>query len=257
MGVDYMDYIIVDPVVVPETGHQFFKEKLAILPNSYQVNESNRKTSQSTYTRQDMGLPEEGFVYCCFNNNHKILPEMFKIWMGLLNKTPGSVLWLLEDNPVASRNLRLEAERQGVQGDRLVFAKRTRIDDHLSRHVLADLFLDTLPYNAHTTASDALWCEVPVLTILGNAFAGRVAASLLTALNLEELICETIAEYEEKALDFALNPQKLADIRRKIAENKTTGALFNAELFTRKIEDLYTMMIKRRDAGLEPSMLSA
>jgi predicted O-linked N-acetylglucosamine transferase (SPINDLY family) len=253
MGVDYMDYIIADDVVIPEADYAFYGEKVVALPHSYQVNDAQRHISEAIYTRKDFGLPEDGFVFCSFNNVFKIVPEMFDIWMRLLQRVPGSVLWLLQDNPAAAANLRAEAERRGVAAERLVFAPRTVHADHLARHRAADLFLDTLPCNAHTTASDALWAGLPVLTCLGNTLTARVAGSLLTAMNVPELITATAEGYESLAFDLARNPARLAQIRRKLAENRQTAPLFNARLFTRHIEEAFTRMHERNQAGLAPA----
>ena len=180
-----------------------YAEKIAWLPHTYQANDAGRVIADRQFTRQEAGLPEAAFVFCCFNNNWKITPEVFDIWMRLLQQVDGSVLWLFEDNPSAGRNLRAEALKRGIAGERLVFAPRMNLPEHLARHRLADLFLDTLPYNAHTTASDALWAGLPVLTRLGDTFAGRVAASLLGAAGLPELITSTPEAYEELALRLA------------------------------------------------------
>lgn len=199
-----------------------------------------------------MGLPEEGFVFCCFNNNYKITPDMFDIWMRLLHKVADSVLWLLEDSPEAAKNLRKEAKARGIADNRLVFAPRIELGDHLARHRLADLFLDTLPCNAHTTASDALWAGLPLLTSLGETFAGRVAASLLDAIGLPELITHSHAEYEALALDLAADPRKLSLLRQKLAQNRTTHPLFNIQRFTKHIEDAYINMHTKSQAGILP-----
>ena len=184
LGVDYIDYIIADRTVIPTQHEPFYSERIAYLPDTYQANDDKRRISQNPLARRDCGLPEAGFVFCCFNNNFKIMPEIFSIWMRLLAAVEGSVLWLLQDNAAASRNLRREAKARGIAPERLVFAQRANLDAHLARHRLADLFLDTLPYNAHTSASDALWAGLPVITCLGGTFAGRVAASLLRAVGL-------------------------------------------------------------------------
>ena len=191
MAADYMDYLIADPILIPAEHRQDYTEKVVYLPDSYQPNDSKRAISNRAFTRAELGLPADGFVFCCFNNNYKITPDVFDCWMRILERVPGSVLWLLEDNPTAAANLRREAEQRGVAPERLVFGSRLPLSEHLARHRLADLFLDTLPYNAHTTASDALWTGLPVLTQLGDTFAGRVAASLLTAIGLPELITST------------------------------------------------------------------
>ncbi|MGZ3236829.1 MAG: O-linked N-acetylglucosamine transferase family protein, partial [Burkholderiaceae bacterium] len=193
-----------------------------------------------------------GFVFACFNNNYKITPDVFDIWMRLLSKIPNSVLWLFEGNTTAAINLRKEAEKRGIAGDRLIFAKRMQLKDHLARHKLADLFLDTFYCNAHTTASDALWAGLPVLTCVGQTFAGRVAGSLLNAIGLSELITETLEQYESLAFEFATNPEKLSAIKNKLSNNRLTSPLFDAALFTQHIEASYTKMMERLLVGLPP-----
>jgi protein O-GlcNAc transferase len=207
--------------------------------------------SDKVFSRSDCGLPSQGFVFCCFNNNYKILPGMFDCWIRILKQVNGSVLWLLDDNASASRNLRAEAVARGVSADRLVFAERVPLPEHLARHKSADLFLDTLPYNAHTTASDALWAGLPVLTCLGETFAGRVAASLLNAVGLPELITTRDA-YEQVAVDLAQHPEKFTTIKAKLAANRLTTPLFDTTLFTAHIEAAYTAMYERHQAGLAP-----
>ncbi len=255
MGADFIDYLIADSTVIPEESRQYFSEKIAYLPYSYQVNDRGRVISDREFTREEMGLPREGFVFCCFNNNYKITPATFDGWMRVLERVPGSVLWLLEDNPTAARNLRREAEQRGVEAARLVFARRLAPAEHLARHGLADLFIDTLPYNAHTTASDALWAGLPVLTCIGDAFAGRVAASLLHAIGLPELITTTAAEYEAMAIELATHPEALAALREKLARQRLSAPLFDTERFARHIEDIFTQMHERSLAGLAPDHL--
>ena len=203
MGMPYIDYIIADKTLVPQESQQYYTEKVVYMPNSYQVNDSKRQISDRVFTREELGLPEDGFVFCCFNNNYKILPTTFDIWMRLLEAVEGSVLWLLEDNPTAARNLQKEASARGVDPARLVFAKRMKLAEHLARHRHADLFVDTWPCNAHTTASDALWAGLPVLTYLGESFACRVAGSLLNAIDMPELMARTPEQYEAMALELA------------------------------------------------------
>jgi len=253
MAADYMDYIVGDDVVIPEAEYANYAEQVVALPSSYQVNDSQRKIADRTFTRAELGLPENGFVFCCFNNNFKILPDTFNIWMRILLRVASSVLWLFEDNPIAADNLRAQAARRGVAPDRLIFAPRVQLAEHLARHRAADLFLDTLPYNAHTTASDALWAGLPVLTCAGRAFAGRVAASLLTAVDMPELITTTMGDYEELAVALAKTPARLEALKRKLSANLRTTPLFDAGQFTRHIEEAYTRMHERRHAGLPPA----
>jgi protein O-GlcNAc transferase len=213
LGADYFDYIIADNVVIPPDHEAYYTEKVVRLPDAYQANDSQREVSDRVPTRAECGLPEQGVVFCSFNNAFKITPDVFDIWMRLLRETENSCLWLLDANVGAVRNLRDAAKARGVSADRLVFAPRTNVEDHRARHQLADLFLDTLPYNAHTTASDALWAGVPIVTRLGSTFAGRVAASLLTAIGLPELITRSPEEYEGLAriwrtIQLFLSPRK-------------------------------------------------
>ena len=250
MGADYMDYLIADKTLIPEQSQQHYTEKIVYLPNSYQVNDTKRQISDQVFTRKELGLPESGFVFCCFNNNYKITPDTFDGWMRILQQVSDSVLWLLEDNPTAADNLRREAQQRGVNPDRLVFAKRMPLPEHLARHRAADLFIDTLPCNAHTTASDALWAGLAVLTRPGEAFASRVAASLLSVVGLPELITSTQEEYETLAIELATNPERLAAIRQKLAHNRLTSPLFDAKLFVKHIEDAYTQMHERYLADL-------
>jgi predicted O-linked N-acetylglucosamine transferase (SPINDLY family) len=252
MGADYIDYIIGDRCVIPPEHHPGYAEKVVYLPDCYQVNDSKRRIAARTPTRAELGLPEKGFVYCCFNNNHKISPRVFDVWMRLLNKVQGSVLWLLEDNKTVARNLRQEAERRSIASGRVIFAPRVKMEEHLARQRLADLFLDTLPYNAHVTASDALWVGLPVVTHIGGAFAGRVAASLLNAVGLPELLTSSWEDYEALALKLATSPAMLADIRAKLALNRTTHPLFDTGRFRRHIESAYVTMWERYQRGEPP-----
>jgi len=255
MGADYFDYLIADPTLIPASQQNHYKEKIVYLPNSYQVNDAKRPIAETAYTRAEMGLPQNGFVFCCFNNNYKILPSVFDGWMRILKAVDGSVLWLFEANASAAANLRKEAQARGVNHERLVFAKKLPQSDHLARHRLADLFLDTVPCNAHTTASDALWAGLPVLTQIGGTFAGRVAASLLNAIGLPDLIASTPQAYEALAIDLAANPEHLALIKRKLSDNRLTSSLFNTQLFTKHIEAAYTAMHERYQAGLPPETI--
>jgi predicted O-linked N-acetylglucosamine transferase (SPINDLY family) len=252
MALPCIDYIVADKVLIPPESQKHYSEKVVYLPHSYQVNDSQRKIADQRFTRAELGLPEQGFVFCCFNNNYKIQPQTFDIWMRLLHAVPGSVLWLFEDNPTAAKNLRLEADHRGVDPARLVFAQRMQLPEHLARHRLADVFLDTLPYNAHTTASDALWAGLPVLTLIGQSFAARVAASLLQAMDLPELITHSEAEYESKALALARQPEQLQALKSKIERQRKTSPLFKGQLFAKHLEAAYEAMLERHRAGLAP-----
>jgi predicted O-linked N-acetylglucosamine transferase (SPINDLY family) len=252
MGANYIDYIIADKTLISPELQTCYSEKVIYLPYSYQVNDRKRLISDRKFTRQELGLPEYGFVFCCFNNNYKILPLTFEGWMRILRAVEGSVLWLLQDNSWAAENLKEEAEKQGVAPDRLVFAERLPLPEHLARHRQADLFLDTFPYNAHTTTSDALWAGLPVLTLMGGSFASRVAASLLNAIGLPELITSTQEEYEALAIELALNPKKLADVKLKLANNCLTAPLFDTPLFTKNLEAAYFKMMVRYQTDMMP-----
>jgi protein O-GlcNAc transferase len=256
MGADFIDYIIVDPFVVPTSRHAFFSERLVHLPGSYQVNDSKREVAGSVPSRRDCGLPAEGLVFCSFNNSYKITPAFFDIWMRLLRAVPGSVLWLLEANQLVKGNLRSEAEKRGVDGGRLVFAPVVALADHLARHAHADLFLDTLPCNAHTTASDALWAGLPLLTCSGDTFAGRVAGSLLKAVGLPELVTGSLEEYERAALALAQAPQSLTALRQKLTSNRDASSLFDLAKYTGHIEAAYARMWQNWRSGQRPSAFS-
>ncbi|WP_181850497.1 tetratricopeptide repeat protein [Thalassospira xiamenensis] len=240
LGTDFIDYVVADEVVIPKEYKDYYTEKVIYLPDSYQPNDNCREIADTVTTRADFGLPEDGFVFCCFNGNYKITPREFDIWMRLLNKVEGSVLWLFHSNDWAVKNLRGEAMARGVDPDRLVFAQRLREKEHLARHKHADLFLDTFNVNAHTTASDALWAGLPVITKPGKQFAARVAASLLHAVGMTELVAKSDEDYESIALDLALNPEKLAKVRRKLSDNRSTHPLFDSERYTRHLEAAYT-----------------
>jgi predicted O-linked N-acetylglucosamine transferase (SPINDLY family) len=255
-GAPFLDYIIADPWVVPEAMKAFFSEKVVHLPDSYQANDVFKGLPAPVPSRTEAGLPQAGFVFCCFNNPNKIRPHVFDVWMRLLRAVEGSVLWLLADGPESTANLQREAERRGVTAGRLVFAPRVGNAEHLARHALADLFLDTLPYNAHTTASDSLRAGVPIVTCAGGTFAGRVAASLLAAVGMAELVTHTLEEYEALALRLAREPEHLARTRAALAANLPTHALFDADRFRRSIEAAYLEMHRRYRAGEPPAAFS-
>jgi predicted O-linked N-acetylglucosamine transferase (SPINDLY family) len=255
MAMPTIDYLFADRIVVPPGAEDSYTEKIIRLPWSYQMNDRKRPEGQRVWRRQELGLPEGALVFCCFNNNFKILPETFARWMKILEAVPHGVLWLLEDNAPATRNLRAAARGHGVDPARIVFARRAPLDDHIARHRCADLFLDTLPYNAHTTASDALWAGLPVLTLAGRSFAGRVAASLLHAVGLPELVTHTPEQYEATAIGLARDPAALDAIRRKLAANRLTAPLFDTPRFTRDLEAAYRLVHTRRIQGLAPDHL--
>ncbi|MDH6258165.1 glycosyltransferase family 41 protein [Bradyrhizobium sp. BR13661] len=254
---EYMDYIMADRIVIPEDQRPCYAEKVAYLPHSYLVNDATLAISDLAVTRAEFGLPSHGVVFCCFNNAYKITPGVFDSWMRILDRVEGSVLWLSNDNPEATRNLQSEAVARRINAERLVFAERMPLlADHLARHRLADIFLDTLPYNAHVTACHALWAGVPVLTCLGETFAGRVAASLLQAIDLPELVTTTPQAYEALAIELAQQPARLKEIKRKLASNRLTTPLFDTRLATAHVEALLLKMYQRHSAGLPPDHIS-
>jgi len=254
MGADFIDYILADRFVIPEEHHPHYTEKVVYLPDTFQANDSRRRIAERTPSRAEAGLPQDGFVFCSFNNTYKFTPGMFDIWMRLLGRVEGSVLWLQQINATAAKNLRREALARGIDASRLVFAPRLpRLEDHLARYRLADLFLDTLPYNAQTTASDALWAGLPVITCLGTTFVGRVAGSLLNAIGLPEMVTNTLEEYEALALELATNRGRLADIKSKLAQNRCTYPLFDTDRFRRHIEAAYTRMWERYQRSEPPA----
>ena len=256
LGVPYMDYVIADQTVVPVNNQRFFSEKIVYLPDTYLPNDSKKIISDQHPSRTELGLPETAFVFCCFNNNYKIQPAMFASWMHILDKVPNSVLWLCSDHHDTVSNLKMAAEVHGIRVERLIFCKRTAsLADHLARHRAADLFLDTLPFNAHTTASDALWAGLPVLTCIGQTFVSRVAASLLRAVGLPELIAHSCEDYEALAINFALNPTTLQEIRRRLDKNRLTMPLFDTGQFTKHLEEAFSQMYSRYQADLAPDHL--
>ncbi|SEB19081.1 glycosyltransferase family 41 protein [Variovorax sp. YR216] len=252
MGADFIDYILADAVVIRPEEQRFYSEKVVRLPGSYQCNDELAEVAPCTSTRAQAGLPADGFVFACFNNNYKITPDVFEVWMRLLSAVPGSVLWLLEGHAGAPSSLAAEARRLGVDPSRIVWAKRSSHAEHLSRHALADLFLDTFHYNAHTTCSDALRAGLPVLTREGDTFAARVASSLLGAMGLPELVTHDVASYEARALELAGSSQQLAAVRGKLLQQREASGVFDARRFTRHFEAACEAMWARHVAGLPP-----
>jgi len=252
MGLDYIDYLIADPVLIPENTQDFYSEKILYLPN-YQANDSSRSISTRKLNRADVGLPEDAFVFCSLNNNYKITPTTFNCWMRILRQVENSVLYVYVDNDFAQSNLIQEAEKRGISSSRLIFTRRVALDDYLLRYKLADLFLDTHPYNAGTTASDALWVGLPVITYPGESFASRIATSILTAIDLPELITRNQLEYETLAINLAKNPEKLKLIKEKLARNRLTTPLLNTALFTKHLEMGFEAVMDRYCKGLPPA----
>jgi len=251
MGANYIDYLLADAVLIPESAKSFYTEKIVYLPG-YQVNDGQRQIADSLFTREQLGLPETGFVFCCFNNSYKITNTTFAVWMRILQIVEGSVLFLHADDEIVVRNLKNAATLAGVDANRLVFGQTLPLPEYMARYRLVDLFLDTLPYNAGTTASDALWAGVPVLTCIGATFAGRVAASLLTAIGLLELIATSYDQYIALAIKLATEPDSFAAIKSRLAENRLTTPLFNCQQFTFYLEEAYAVMYRRRQNELLP-----
>ena len=252
MGAPFVDYIISDSTVLTAADQANYSEKIIRLPHSYQPNDLKRAIATNPYERADFNLPSDHFIYCCFNNSYKIQPAVFDTWMRILRANKASSLWLLIENQSAIHNLKTAAEANGVDSARLIFASRIEPAEHLARHRLADLFLDTSPYNAHTTASDALWSGLPILTQIGETFAGRVSASLLYAIGIPELVVKTAADYETLAIELAQNFEKLSIIRDKLTLNRLSTPLFNSGLFARTIESAYQTIYARKQKGLSP-----
>lgn len=253
MGAPYIDYIVADELTIPVQDAGGYTEHVVYMPDTYQPNDERRGVDDHKPARKDAGLPATGFVFCCFNNNYKITPDVFDVWMRLLGMVEGSVLWLLEDNKSVKANLTAEAHKRGIAAERLIFAPRVSLADHLARHQLADLFLDTFHYNAHTTGSDALWAGLPLITCAGNTFAGRVAASLLSAVGMRELITQSASEYEALALKLAKDDGFYKAIKQKLLSNRTIQPLFDTKLYTRNIETAYTRMHERHTRGEAPA----
>jgi len=255
MGTGFIDYLIADGIVVPRGQQANYVEKIAYLPDSFLPFDSGYTIADRTFTRGELGLPASGFVFCCFNNSYKILPDVFDRWMRILGRTENSVLWLQQADDIVGANLRREASRRGIDGRRLIFANRiASVHEHLARIRLADLFLDTFPYNAHATSLDALWAGVPLLTYPGESFASRVASSLLTTAGLHELIARSPSHYEEKAVELAADPARLGLLRSKLASRD--APIFDTERYTRNLEAVYTAIHERHQAGLAPAHIS-
>ena len=253
LGASYVDYIIADRVVVPENEQDFYTEKVVYLPHTYQANDFRRAAPEAGASRAEHGLPDHAFVFCNFNQSYKLTPAMFSIWVKLLKQVDDSVLWMLESNKWQSQNLRAEIARQGIAADRIIFAPMISPAMHLVRLGLADLFLDSFPYNAHTTASDALWAGLPLLTCLGSTFPGRVAASVLKAGGMPELITRHLDEYEALALTLAQDKGRLLSLRRRLQQNRETSPLFNTNAYRQHLESAYRTMWESYEKGEAPT----
>ena len=239
MGASFIDYIVADTVVIPDNQRKNYSEEIIYLPDTYWPTSYSKSIITKSFTKSEMGLPDEGFVFCCFNNTYKITPKEFNIWMRLLKKVEGSVLWLMASNKWVETNLLKEAKKRGVGSMRLIFAKKLPYAEHLARNKLGDLFLDTFYYNAHTTASDALWAGMPVVTKIGEGFTARVASSILKALDLPELITTNDEDYEALIFEIATSPKKLFEIKAKLNTNSLSKPLFNSEMFIKNLENGY------------------
>ena len=252
---DCIDYLIADKIVIPEENKNYYSENIIYLPNSYQVNDSNPDLSKKIFSKKDFNLPENKFIFCCFNHNFKILPDMFEIWMKILKKVKNSVIWLLIDNETAQNNLKKILVSNDIDPNRMIFAGRLPHSEHIIRLGLADLFLDTFPCNAHTTASDALRSSLPIITIKGNSFASRVASSLLSSVGLEELITNSGKEYLELAVKIAENKNFYKKTKDKLKKNIIDMPLFNSKLFTKKLETAYTEVYKNYNENIKPETI--
>ena len=251
-GSKFLDYIVLDDKLICEENKKFFSESLIVLPDTYQPNEDKKEIDNKVLTKDKLGLPKSNFVFSCFNSHQKIMPNIFEVWMNILKKKNDSVLWLLKDNDISEKNLKMQAENNNVNPERLIFADHLPLDQHLSRLRLADLVLDTFPYNAHTTCSDSLRMGVPVLTLKGKSFASRVATSLLTSMSLSELVTEKLNDYEEMALKISNNPEMLDQLKDKILRNRENSNVFKPQIFTNNIEKSYKKVYQNFIDGFSP-----
>jgi predicted O-linked N-acetylglucosamine transferase (SPINDLY family) len=244
MMATYMDYIIADEIVIPQKNQKFFKEKIIYLPFFYHISDDKKKISNKNYTYKDFNLPSDKFIFCCFNNILKINPHIFSLWMGILKKNENSVLWLKSDKTNIIKNLKLEADKFKINSDRIIFANRLESSENLASYKLADLFLDTFPYNAHVTGCDALYSGLPILTLCGESFASRVGASLLNTLNMNELIAYSETEYVNKAYNLSINKKKITELKQELSNPLTISKLFNSNLYVEKIETAYIEILE-------------
>ena len=253
MGASFIDYFITDKVCSPQGQESQFSEKLVFLPDSCMIYNNREEVSSRVMARAELGLPEYGFVFCCFNNSYKIEPVVFEVWIRILKRVPDSVLWLSGKNQAMIANLRKEVERRGISGNRLVFASYLpEMAEHLARHRIADLFLDTLIFNAVTTAADALWAGLPVLSCPGSTYISRWASSMLKAVGLDDMVVENIEQYEERACYLATHPDALAEIKFRLEVNRLTKPLFDTERYVKHLESAYQTMWHKHEAGLPP-----
>ena len=247
-----IDYIIADKTVIPETNKKFFTEKIIYFPNSYQPSEKNRQLSEKKFTKKNLNLPEDVFIFCCFNTCSKILPGMINVWADILNQVPKSILWMISDNEVTKKNLNIEFEKKNIDTKKIIFSDKLPISEHLARIKYADLFLDTFPYNAHTSCSDSIWAGLPLLTIEGNSFQSRVASSLLRTSGLEELVTKNEKEYIEKAVYIAKNKDYLDNLKNKLINSRNTNPLFDNQTFIKDIEKAYSIVLEKYFKNQKP-----
>ena len=249
-GANFFDYIVADRTLIPKENQEHYSEKIIYLPNTWLPRDFTQKISDKVFTRKELDLPKEGFIFCSFNQSYKITPDVFNIWMRLLKKIEGSVLWLLEDDQTAKINLKKEASKRGIDINRIIFAKKMRSEEHLARLKIADLWIDTFPYTAQATCADALWSGLPVLTRKGKSFTSRGASSILSAIGLNELITDTEKKYEETASKLAKNPEFLKKIKNKLEKNRLTKPLFDTKLYTKNLEKAYTNIYNKYQSNL-------
>jgi predicted O-linked N-acetylglucosamine transferase (SPINDLY family) len=252
MGTNYINYIIADKILIPSHSQKFYSEKIIYLPNSYQISDQKRDKSDNNLFKKNYNLPEDKFIFCCFNNIIKINPYIFNIWMNILKRNTNSVLWLLSDNTRIINNLKSEAKNRNINPERIIFCKKVSISENLNRYTLADLFLDTFPCGAHTTANDVLWAGTPLLTLAGESFASRVSASLLSSMNMKELITYSEKEYEDLAVKISNDNKKILEIKQRLTIEKGNTTLFNSQLYTENIELAYLEIWNNFRKGLEP-----
>ena len=243
MGSRCYDYIIADKIVIPEENKKYFSEKVIYLPNCYQPNQKKIEISDKNLNKKDLGLPKDKFIFGCFNNSYKITPLIFKSWMNILRKCESSILWILQDKELGKQNLWKEAEIEGVDRERIIIAGRIPLKDHLKRLKFIDLFLDTFPYNAHTTASESIRAGVPILTLKGKSFPSRVASSILINVGLEKLITDNLQDYENTAISLARNNKEIKSLKKHLRQEKNLSKLFDSRVFTKDLEKIYKKIV--------------
>ena len=254
MGLDVMDYIIADKFLITQENEKHYSENIVYMPNSYQPNDDQKEISKKEINRKNENLPDDKFVFCCFNKTYKITPEIFSLWMEILNEKKDTVLWLFANDEITKKNIRSEAEKRNINPERIIFAKQKNHQEHLARHKLADLFIDTYPYTGHTTTSDSLWTGLPVITMFGNSFASRVSGSLLKALDINELITSSKNEYKNLIINLHDDSLKLKKIKDKINNNISNKPLFNSKLYTEHLENSYLKMFENFNKNIKENI---